>query len=187
MMASRDGSVEILQGVTEALTHRSRYCSSRRTWARVLHFGGDSASYRSLRRLCRMLTWNTTPANIPYCSILWFKVRPMSYMVRDFWVMRIAVVLLALVGNWLLTLFSNILTNVNLTDMELVSEMFPQRINSGNSDRGGPFRLRARNHCQDRQAATQDLRGRYQLLGTYLRGRQENRLEGWHACAVVFA
>jgi glycosyltransferase involved in cell wall biosynthesis len=56
------------------------------------------------------------------------------------------------VGNWLLTLFSNALTDLNLTDMETC-------------------------YRQNCQAAVARLRSGDQLLGTNLRRRQEDRME----------
>ena len=56
------------------------------------------------------------------------------------------------VGNWLLTLVSNCLTNINLSDMETCYKVFRREVIQAHSDRGKPFRLRARDYGEGRAA-----------------------------------
>ena len=56
-------------------------------------------------------------------------------------------------GNQLLTLLSNMLTNLNLTDMETCYKVFRREVLQRDHDRGGPLRLRAGDHGQGRPAA----------------------------------
>ena len=56
------------------------------------------------------------------------------------------------VGNRLLTTLSNMLTNLNLTDMEICYKVFRREVLAAHRDRGGPLRLRARDHRQGREA-----------------------------------
>ena len=56
------------------------------------------------------------------------------------------------VGNGLLTLLSNMFTNLNLTDMETCYKVFRREVHPGDHARGEPLRLRARDHRQGRQA-----------------------------------
>ena len=62
-------------------------------------------------------------------------------------------VLLALVANKLLTLLSNMFTNLNLTDMETCYKVFRREVLQGIDAEVEPLRLRAGGHRQDRQAA----------------------------------
>ena len=83
------------------------------------------------------------------------------------------------VGNSVLTLLSNMFTNLNLTDMETCYKVFRREDHPVDRYRGESFRIRARNHGQGRKASgSADLRGRHLLLRPHLRGRQEDRLEG---------
>ena len=54
------------------------------------------------------------------------------------------------VGNHVLTLLSNMFTNLNLTDMETCYKVFRREVIQGIDARGGPLRLRAGDHRQDR-------------------------------------
>ena len=56
-------------------------------------------------------------------------------------------------GNRLLTLLSNMFTNLNLTDMETCYKVFRREVLAVDHARGGPLRLRARDHRQGRRAA----------------------------------
>ena len=82
-------------------------------------------------------------------------------------------------GNSFLTLLSNMLTDLNLTDMETCYKAFRREVIQSIDIEEISLRLRARNHCQGRKASgSADLRGRHLLLRPHLRGRQEDRLEG---------
>ena len=56
------------------------------------------------------------------------------------------------VGNGVLTLLSNMFTNLNLTDMETCYKVVPARDHPVDRDRGEPLRLRARDHREGGQA-----------------------------------
>ena len=57
------------------------------------------------------------------------------------------------VGNRLLTLLSNMFTDLNLTDMETCYKVFRREVIQSVDDRGGPLRLRAGDHGQGGAAA----------------------------------
>jgi glycosyltransferase involved in cell wall biosynthesis len=89
------------------------------------------------------------------------------------------------VGNWLLTLLSNCLTNINLSDMETCYKAFRREVIQSifiEEDRFG-FEPEITVKVAKRHPA--DLRGWHRLLGTYLRGGQEDRLEGWGSGLLV--
>ena len=81
-----------------------------------------------------------------------------------------------MVGNRVLTLVSNMCTNLNLTDMEAGYKMFRreifQRIKSGRRS----IRIRSGDHGENSEAQVRDLRSRHFLPRPHLRGRQEDRL-----------
>ncbi|MEJ1973274.1 MAG: glycosyltransferase family 2 protein, partial [Lacunisphaera sp.] len=82
-----------------------------------------------------------------------------------------------MVGNRFLTLLSNMMTNINLTDMETCYKVFRRRRAAKNLNRGKPLRFRARDHRQGRAArGLPRLRGRHQLLRPHLRRGQKDRL-----------
>ena len=90
-------------------------------------------------------------------------------------------VLLALVANKVLTLLSNMFTNLNLTDMETCYKVFRREVLAGHHAQVEPLRLRAGDHGQDRpqaQAGVAHLRDADQLLRPHLRGGQEDRPQG---------
>ena len=87
------------------------------------------------------------------------------------------------VANKVLTLLSNMFTNLNLTDMETCYKVFRREVIQGMTLEEQPVRLRAGGDGEDRPqaegpAAVADLRGADQLLRPHLRGRQEDRPEG---------
>ena len=61
------------------------------------------------------------------------------------------------VGNWLLTLLSNCLTNINLSDMETCYKVFRREIIQSIPDRRRPLRFRAGDYSKSRQAQTANL------------------------------
>ncbi len=57
------------------------------------------------------------------------------------------------IGNKLLTLMSNMFTDLNLTDMETCYKVFRREVLQGHHSQVGPLRLRAGDHRQDRASA----------------------------------
>ena len=89
------------------------------------------------------------------------------------------------VGNWMLTLLSNAVTNLNLSNMETCYKVFRREVIQSiplEEDRFG-FEPEVTVKIAKRRVAS--IRGRHRLLGQNLRGRQENWLEGWRPGAVV--
>ncbi len=82
------------------------------------------------------------------------------------------------VGNRFLTLVSNMLTDINLSDMETCYKVFRRPIIQSMPLQVETLRFRARNHGQGGEGAVPHLRGRHQLRGTDLCRREEDRLEG---------
>ena len=82
------------------------------------------------------------------------------------------------VGNTLLTLFSNMLTNLNLTDMETCYKAVRGDLARSLHAHVGPVRVRARDHGAAREARRAHLRGADLVRGAHLRRRQEDQLEG---------
>jgi glycosyltransferase involved in cell wall biosynthesis len=80
------------------------------------------------------------------------------------------------VGNGLLTLLSNMCTNLNLTDGDLLQSL-QARGRPIHRHQRRPFRLRTGDHGQGGEKALPRLRGGHLLLGPHLRRRQKNRLE----------
>ena len=80
------------------------------------------------------------------------------------------------VGNRFLTAFSNIVTNLNLTDMETCYKVFRRDVLRKLRPQVTPFRIRARGHGQGRQAQVPDLRSPHLLRRPGLCRRQEDRL-----------
>ena len=91
------------------------------------------------------------------------------------------------VGNRLLTLLSNMFTNLNLTDMETCYKVFRREVMQGDRRRGGPLRLRAGGDGQDREAIAgwRVYEVADHLLRADLRGGQEDRLARRRACGLV--
>ena len=82
------------------------------------------------------------------------------------------------IGNRLLTVASNMFTDLNLTDMETCYKVFRREVLRELHPRGGPLRHRAGDHGQDRRRALAGLRDRHQLQRPHLRRGQEDRVEG---------
>ena len=80
-------------------------------------------------------------------------------------------------GNRLLTLLSNMFTNLNLTDMETCYKVFRRDVLQSIEIRGGPLRLRAGDHRQDRPRAA----ARIYEVGISYCGRtyDEGKKIGW--------
>ncbi len=74
----------------------------------------------------------------------------------------------------LLTLVSNMFTNLNLTDMETCYKVFRREVDPGDHDRGGPLRLRARDHREGaRSSAAASTRCGISYYGrTYAEGKK---------------
>ena len=89
------------------------------------------------------------------------------------------------VGNGLLTLLSNMFTNLNLTDMETGYKVFRRDIIQVDQDRRKPIWFRAGNHRQSRTAGLPHLRGRHFLPRPDLRGRKKDQLEGRRLGALL--
>ena len=83
-----------------------------------------------------------------------------------------------MVGNRFLTLLSNMMTNLNLTDMETCYKMFRREIIQAIDIKENRFWPGAGDYGQGGQDALPDLRGRDQLFRPQLRGRQKDQLEG---------
>ena len=79
-------------------------------------------------------------------------------------------------GNRVLTLLSNMFTDLNLTDMETCYKAFRREVLQGLDARGGPLRHRAGDHGQGRPGAVADLRGRRRLRRAHVRRGQEDRV-----------
>ena len=90
------------------------------------------------------------------------------------------------VGNRCLTTASNMVTNLNLTDMETCYKAFRLDALRRFAARGEPLRHRARDHRQGRPARAHDLRGRHQLRRSHVRRRQEDRLARRRARPVLY-
>ena len=86
------------------------------------------------------------------------------------------------VGNNFLTTASNMFTNLNLTDMETCYKAFRREVIQDIEIRGGPLRVRARDHREGRRGRLAHLRGRDLLRRPHLRRGQEDRLAR-RACA----
>ena len=86
------------------------------------------------------------------------------------------------VGNRFLTTASNMFTNLNLTDMETCYKAFRREVIQSIDDRGGPVRVRAGDHRQDRRRGLARLRGRHLLLRAAPTPRAR-RSAGGTACA----
>ena len=82
------------------------------------------------------------------------------------------------VGNGLLTMLSNMLTDLNLTDMETCYKAVRAPLMKRLVPHQRSLRLRAGDHRQAGAGPGPDLGGQYQLLRPDLRGRQEDRLAG---------
>ena len=82
-------------------------------------------------------------------------------------------------------LLSNMFTDLNLTDMETCYKAFRREVLQSIDDRGGPLRLRARDHRQGRRGRLADLRGRHLLRRPHLRRGQEDRLARRHPRLVL--
>ena len=109
---------------------RSESCSSRRTWAKAPLSAAAFRSPPATSSSFRTPTWNTIPPNIPCCSdpLLEGKADVVygsrflgsgPHRVLYFW---------HSVGNWILTLISNMLTNMNMSDMETCYKVFRREI-----------------------------------------------------------
>ncbi len=85
------------------------------------------------------------------------------------------------VGNRMLTLLSNMFTDLNLTDMETCYKAFRREVLEQIDDRGGPLRRRARDHGEGGPRPVAHLRGRHRLRRADLRRGQEDRLARRHA------
>ena len=74
------------------------------------------------------------------------------------------------IANNMLTLASNMFTDLNLTDMETCYKVFRREILAQIEIDRGPFRIRARDHSEGCEApdAPTYLRGRDQLFRPYL-------------------
>ena len=82
------------------------------------------------------------------------------------------------IGNRLLTLLSNVVTDLNLTDMETCYKVFVARRRQAPRPAVARLRHRARDHLQGGADAGPRLRGADLLQRPHLRGRQEDRPEG---------
>ena len=87
-----------------------------------------------------------------------------------------------MVGNKLLTLFSNMCTNLNLTDMESGYKAFRRSILAESVSVRRPVRLRARDHREGCPDAVPDLRSWHLLPWPHLR-RREKKSRGAMASA----
>ena len=85
-----------------------------------------------------------------------------------------------MIGNKLLTLLSNMCTNINLTDMETCYKAFRASVIRNIDLREESFRIRTRNHGQSSPRPLPDLRSRYLLRRPYLRRRKKNYLARWN-------
>jgi glycosyltransferase involved in cell wall biosynthesis len=84
-------------------------------------------------------------------------------------------------GTWsatsFLTLLSNMFTNLNLTDMETCYKVFRREILAADHHRGGPLRLRARDHRQGRRSSACRI---YEVgISYYGRTYAEGKKIGW--------
>ena len=127
---SRDGSRDILSPTAEAVPANAGSVCSRKIWAKAQHCAAEFRKPLAISSSFRMPTWNTIPRNIPRCSSRLSRAkRDVVYgsrflgsgphRVLYFW---------HSVGNSVLTLLSNCLTNINLTDMETCYKAFRREI-----------------------------------------------------------
>ena len=90
-------------------------------------------------------------------------------------------------GNRLLTLLSNMLTDLNLTDMETCYKVFRREVIQSDRDRGEPLRFRAGDRRQGRPAAAE----RVYEMGisyngrTYAEGKKIGMRDGWRALYCI--
>src|SRR5205085_678184 len=84
-----------------------------------------------------------------------------------------------MIGNKLLTLLSNMCTNINLTDMETCYKAFRASV-IRTIDLRRSLRIRTRNHGQSSPRPLPDLRSRYLLRRPHLRRRKKNYLARWN-------
>jgi glycosyltransferase involved in cell wall biosynthesis len=89
------------------------------------------------------------------------------------------------VGNRLLTLLSNMVDEPEPDGHGGLLQGLPARGAREDRDRGGPLRLRARDHGEGGSARLSHLRGGYLVLGAHLRRRQEDRRLGRHPRRLV--
>ena len=82
------------------------------------------------------------------------------------------------VGNGLLTLLSNMFTNLNLTDMETCYKVFRREIIQKIKIEENRFGFEPEITAKVAQHGLPHLRGRHLVLRAHLRGGQEDRLEG---------
>ena len=87
-----------------------------------------------------------------------------------------------MVGNRILTLLSNMATNLNLTDMETCYKMMRSEVVESLDSERGPLRHRAGDDRKDRKGQMARLRGRDLLLRAHLRRGEEDRVEGRLSC-----
>jgi len=85
-------------------------------------------------------------------------------------------------GNRFLTAFSNMFTNLNLTDMEVCYKVFGAGGAAADHDPVQPVWVRAGDHRKNCQAPAtpENLRGGRGVLRAKLRGREKNHVEGRH-------
>ena len=81
-------------------------------------------------------------------------------------------------ANRALTLLTNVLTGLNVNDMEVGYKVFRREVLERITLRSGALRVRARGHGQGREAPLPGVRGAHPLLRAHLRGGQEDHLAG---------
>ena len=127
---SRDGSVEFLRELEGQISANACSSRSRAIWARERRCAAVFQKQPAIMLSFRMPTWNTILRTFINCSSLsvrakrtWFMARAFSgagpHRVLYFW---------HSVGNSFLTLLSNALTNINLTDMETCYKAFRREV-----------------------------------------------------------
>ncbi len=184
---SRDGSREILADLQKQWPQIKVIPPAAQHGQRALLSAAASRKPPATTSSFRTPTSNTIPATTPCCSARSKVVRLTLFMVHVFWVAAPHRVLYFWhsVGNWVLTLLSNMITNLNMTDMETCYKVFRREVIQSiplEEDRFG-FEPEVTVKIAKRQLAR--LRSGDQLLGTYLRGGQEDRLERRLSRAVV--
>ena len=92
------------------------------------------------------------------------------------------------VGNRLLTLLSNMFTNLNLTDMETCYKAFRREVIQSIDARGGPLRRSSpRSPPRSPRGGWRDLRGRHLATPgrTYAEGKKIGWRDGFHALWAI--
>ena len=133
---SKDGSREILAELQSFASAAQVFFAAGEHGEGCGAAAGDSGSYGRFRHHSRRRSGIRSRRSIRCCSSLCWKARPTLCMARGFSEARPHRVLYFWhsVGNSLLTLLSNCLTNINLSDMETCYKVFRREIIQSHSD-----------------------------------------------------